>query len=278
MEWGATFLQLLATYLLLNYTAAELTKILAVGDSMAEFMGQTLESFCEESKVYNAGIGGTTAEQWSSYSQDDIVDCGEDWDVVYISVGGNDLLESGCTLKPSTLTSRIEDAVANVVQNIAPGAKTYILTGYCIPAGPEGDEEETACSDPSGYESMSVAIRNISTDSLGLPPNSSLQVFDSSTICGGSSNSFSNADYFQDPIHLNAKGYCKVFTQGSIQSSMQCENVDEEFNCESLDDDGIFGLENNCVSSESGSMSSGAKLFSVKLVSVLISVLIFRLL
>ncbi len=262
------FHSIVSTLMLLQKsTAAAQIKILAVGDSMVEFMGQSLESFCADAKVYNAGIGGTTATQWASYSKDDISGCGMDWDVVYISVGGNDLLESGCTIESSELKNRIEKAVSNVVQNLAPQASTYVLTGYCTPYAPEEDLEQSGCSNPSGYVAMSDAIRNLSTDAIGLPSNASLEVIDSSSVCGGSATSFSNEAYFQDPIHLNAKGYCKVFSQPSVQSALKCSR-ENGFDCDSLDNAQIFGLESNCIT------SFGSKLMVVRTIFILNAVLI----
>ncbi len=242
-------------------------KILAVGDSMAEFMGETLESFCGNSKVYNAGVGGTTAIQWASYSKDDIAACGSDWDVVYISVGGNDFLESGCTMEANELKNRIDGAVSNIVQNIAPGATKYVLTGYCTPSAPEDDLIDSDCNNPSNYEAMWTAIGSISADHIGLTPTSSLEVYDSSFLCGGTANSFSNQDYFQDSIHLNTKGYCLVFSQPSVQSAMLCSK-ESESSCNELQGGEFFGLENNCFDNDDD--SSGSSLVMVKTLFLLI--------
>ena len=226
------------------------SRILMVGDSMAEFMGQALESFCANSKVYNAGIGGTTAQQWSSYSKDDLPsECGMgSWDVVYISVGGNDMLNSGCSMTSSELKDRIENAITNVVNNLAPGASKYVLTGYCMPSQPEEDSNSAGgCNTPADFLAISDAFNDISSQSLGLS-NSSLVINDSISLCGGSKSSFSDFQYFQDSIHLNAKGYCNVFSQPSIQSGLLCDASEEETDCASLNGNELYGLEENCYS------------------------------
>jgi lysophospholipase L1-like esterase len=233
--------------------AAKTTSILAVGDSMTSYMGQILESFCVDTKVYNAGIGGTTAEQWASYTQDDIVGCGSNWDVVYISVGGNDLLESGCTLNSIELKSRMENAVTNIVKNLAPGASRYIMTGYCMPSAAE-ESGDSGCSNPSDYAALSDAIRELSAESVGVPSTATLEVIDSFAVCGGSVSSFSNEAYFQDSVHLNAKGYCKVFSQPSVQTALTCNSANGH-DCDSLDGAEIYGLEDNCLSGGGGSGS-----------------------
>ncbi len=239
----------------------EVTNILAVGDSMTSYMGGLLESFCADSNVENAGIGGTTAEQWSEMTADDISGCGTTaWDVVYISVGGNDLLESGCTLSATELTTRMENAVTNIVNNVAPGASKYVMTGYCMPHTPEGDGG--GCSSPSDFAPLSEALRAVSADNVGLPPGApTLEIIDSIAVCGGSLSSFSSEVYFQDPIHLNARGYCEVFSQSSVQEALTCSSV-FEIDCDSLSDTEIPGLDGNCLSSgDSGDSSDSSDTF-----------------
>ena len=245
----------------------ESNSILAVGDSMTEFMGQILESFCMNSKVTNAGIGGTTAEQWASYTSEEISECGSDsdWNTVYIAVGGNDLLESGCTTTSTELADRMERAVKNIVTNLAPGASKYVMTGYCMPS--QAEDEESGCKDPADFSALSDALVILSADTgnLGLPSNASLEVIDSLTVCGGSATSFSSQAYFQDPIHLNAKGYCEVFSQPSVQAALTCDAGagSNGYNCDSLDNAEIPGLDNNCASGDgngSGDNSGGLKM------------------
>lgn len=236
------------------------TKILLVGDSNAEFMGQTLETFCADSHVTNAGIGGTTAEEWASYALEDIpVECGASdlWDVVYISLGGNDMLESGCSLTANELLPIMERAIENIVTQLVPGASRYILTGYCMPFSSEEETgSESGCGDPANYIALSDAVKTLSANNVGIASGSSLEVIDSISVCGGSSTSFSNGEFFQDPIHLNAKGYCKVFSQSAVQSAMLCDTSSGTFDCDSLTGDEIYGLDENCISGDSPSSGS----------------------
>ena len=63
---------------------------------------------------------------------------------------------------------------------------------------------------------------------------------------------------FQDPIHLNAKGYFKVFSQPSVQTALTCNSSCHSANgydCDSLDGAEIYGLEDNCLSGGGGSGS-----------------------
>jgi len=203
---------------------------------------------CGGSKVYNAGIGGTTAVEWSSLTRDDLPSaCGASpWDVVYISVGGNDVLNSDCSISTNQLKNVIESAIQNVVNNLAPDASKYVLTGYCMPAEPE--DGSGGCSSPEDFRAIVDVFDAISAESVGLP-SSSLVIENSFSVCGGSESSFSDYEYFQDPIHLNAKGYCEMFTQSSIQSGLLCD-TSESFDCDSLTGDEIYGLEDNCISGD----------------------------
>jgi len=208
---------------------------------MGEFMGKTLESICIGTEAQNAAISGTTADDWAGYSSDVLENCEDGtWDVVYIAVGGNDLLQSGCSLSADELANKILLAVTNIIENIVPQASKYLITGYCMPRGNYEDEQKAGCSNPSDYAALSEAFLSLDTR---VPEN--VQIVDSLATCGGSTSSFSNPDYFQDAIHLNAKGYCKIFTQPSIYQSLACREIFH--NC---DDPGfeITGLDEICES------------------------------
>jgi len=42
------------------------------------------------------------------------------------------------------------------------------------------------------------------------------------TVCEGDLTTYGDPSYFQDPIHLNAKGYCSYFTQTDIATALEC--------------------------------------------------------
>lgn len=223
-------------------SGAEATRVLILGDSMGEFMGQTLESLCVGSIVQNAAIGGTTADDWAEYDSGILEGCeGGSWDVVYISVGGNDVLQSDCTISVAELGEKVTSAVLNIVNNIAPNASKYLLTGYCMPLSNESDKKQRfGCSEPSDYTAFQDFF-------LSNPPPTlleSVKVIDSTTVCGGGNDSFSNPIYFQDAIHLNSKGYCEVFTQPDIQQYLSCQ-VGDTPDCPSLGFE-IYGLDKHC--------------------------------
>merc|ERR1740139_308053 len=237
-----TLLSLFGLAISLHSVTCAATRILIVGDSNAEGIGQSLESLCLGSTVHNIGMGGTTAEQWADYTSDIVSGCGDAWDVVYISVGGNDLLGSGCTMSASDLADKIELAVKNIVTNIAPGASNYLLTGYCMPyRSEEGDE---GCVEPSDFTALGDAMSAIDNkNNIFESDSSSVTVIDSLSACGGSSSAFSDELYFLDAIHLNSKGYCKIFTQPDVQMALSCGEI--SIDCDSPGFD-IYGLDQNC--------------------------------
>jgi len=134
------------------------------------------------------------------------------------------------------------------VLNVAPGASTYVLTGYCLPHAPE--DEVSGCSEPSDYNALSFAFSTMQSNGIEVEGSgSNIEIINSSNVCGGSSISFSNEMYFQDPIHLNSKGYCRVFTQETVQKALSCSDSEDMLNCETVDFE-IYGLESNCEHSQ----------------------------
>ena len=140
--------------------------------------------------------------------------------MVNISVGGNDLLNSGRTISSAKLDTEITPAVSNIVNNIAPNASKYLLTGYCVPCASKfNHKHHSGCPEPSDYTTFRDLFLGDSPPTLP----KSVKVIDSTTVCGGGSNSFSDPIYFQDAIHLKSEGYCEVFTQPDIQDYLSCQ-------------------------------------------------------
>lgn len=70
----------------ITLSRAAANNVLLVGDSFSSFMGQTIKSFCSDVNVFNAGIGGTTATQWASFTSDELETCKDEQDMTYSSV------------------------------------------------------------------------------------------------------------------------------------------------------------------------------------------------
>ena len=211
--------------------------MLIVGDSIAEYMGRTLETFCPGSQVYNVGKSGSTAEDWAKMSSDVVKDCKDtDWDEVYISIGGNDILDSGCSITANELYKTLDDAVTNIATKIAPGASTYLVPGYCIASGPASG----GCATPDNMAAFSEVFEMMQKDGLSVEDQGiNVVVTNSISECGGSESSFSDTKYFVDPIHMNDKGYCNVLTQTEVQDALSCGKT--SFDCEKFELD-LYGM------------------------------------
>lgn len=243
---------------------------------MGEYAAKNLESFCKGSTVYNAAIGGTTAVQWTGDGHLDALGttkCGGTPDYIWLSVGGNDVLNTGCgdTEDQASITAKVTASI-NAVKAKAPGVK-ILMTGYCMPQSAERrlfDESESgkhdrrlACTSPANFAMLGNAIK------AAAEAYSMVTFVDGTTACGGSKTAWSNKRYFADAIHLNKQGYCKMFTPPKVQEFFGCETA--TYDCESLScattgfgshscgDGGMTecpGCMENCIFSPAGSSST----------------------
>ena len=251
-------------------TLAHANNVLIVGDSIAQYMGTTLETLCPGSDVYNIGKSGSTADDWINISSDAVKDCEDThWDKVYISLGGNDILHSGCSITVDELYDTLDNAVTNIAKNIAPGASTYLLTGYCIASSAASG----GCSTPEDMSAFSEVFEKMQKDGLSVEEEGiDVVVLNSISECGGSTTSFSDDAYFADSIHLNAKGYCSVFSQSEVQDALSCGKT-------SFDCDGFavtsYGLdEKECPSSYSSGILLNRIAFPIGAMLVLLPLLL----
>lgn len=214
---------------------ANAANILMLGDSMVEFSGQALKSFCSGATVHNAGIGGTTAQQWADGLVDDVdaSSCGGTPDYIWLSVGGNDALETGCTASKSTIKNAIIAAINAVKARYS--NVPIVMTGYCMASS--GGE----CPNTGDYTNLMEAIPEAAQEVTGVT------IVDSTDACGGSISSWSTQGYFQDFIHLNNRGYCKVFTQSAVQSALGCG--EKSYDCDAASCE-ITGLAQHCGDSD----------------------------
>eukprot|EP00928_Gymnodinium_smaydae_P040911 TRINITY_DN27710_c0_g1_i1.p1 TRINITY_DN27710_c0_g1~~TRINITY_DN27710_c0_g1_i1.p1 ORF type:complete len:294 (-),score=70.05 TRINITY_DN27710_c0_g1_i1:267-1088(-) len=197
--------------------------VLVIGDSMGEYSGAALSKFCKGAVVKNAAVGGTTAVQWTSGGLMDSIGsakCGGTPDAVWLSVGGNDFLNTECSGSVSDMAAKITASI-NAVKQKVPGAK-ILMTGYCMPATAES--ASSACNSPAKFTALGSAVKQAAE------ADAAVTFVDSTAACGGTSSSWSPVAKFQDPIHLNNKGYCSVFTQKGVQDALGCQSA--TYDCE----------------------------------------------
>lgn len=204
--------------------------ILLLGDSFAEFMGSLADDLCEGRTASNQGIGGTEATDWSDEENGLMAEAfasgGSGVSVAWLSVGGNDLLNTGCTIEASELDARLQAAIDTALAEGPAGLK-ILLTGYCEPT----EEFDEGC--PGGL-SFHVGLQDALVRAAD--NNDEVTMIDIRGYCGGNSaeDEYSDPAFMVDPIHLNGKGYCKVLTDDAVQTFLGCEEA--TYDCEEVED------------------------------------------
>ena len=118
--------------------------VVLLGDSWAEMSGTSLANFCKGAKVTNKGRRGSTAKEWATGStcplkeqpserrscNSSVVMGSGSFTHAVLSVGGNDFLDSSCSIQPSELQRRLEAAIG-AVKAAGPAGMKVVLAGYC---------------------------------------------------------------------------------------------------------------------------------------------------
>lgn len=243
---------------ILHNTGVWAKKVLFVGDSNAKQFGQRLEGLCTGTELDNAGIGGSKAYEWAILPKEIVDQCTQKgkWDVVYISVGGNDVAPAdGCKMneeEQDIVLADMKTTIYNVMENIAPGAKTYFMTGYCFPPSSGPGANPPGCDYTPQPSDLATGVMGKLPELITPPDGATFTLIDSKYACGASETSWSDELYFRsDLAHLSMAGYCKVFRQPEIQEILSCENTEEEIDCDSLSVPLDFMLmEENCADEE----------------------------
>jgi len=164
---------------------------------------------------------------------------GRDVQYVWVSIGGNDFLSSGCALPADGLEQRVTSVLSTVKSSARPGVR-IVTTGYCQVWKPE--DPDTTCGKPASISTLQSAIGSATAAVNGT-------FIDAAEFCGGSATAFSPSTYFRDAVHLNARGYCHLLTQPAIQRAFGCNA--RRYDCASVrshthglvsDDDMIVAL------------------------------------
>lgn len=209
-----------ASQLLLPVTSF---KVLILGDSMAQFSGQSLATYCSGATVFNGGIGGTTADEWGS-TMPHLLDavgganCGSTLsnsagDKIWLSIGGNDVMGSkGCAMTSETLTPKVASALSKVSEK-APGVP-IVMTGY-----PQLNQpEEGSVCDLKFVPRINAGVKK-ACEAHNTGGNSCTYI-DSLLWMEGNTTAFSCRGYFRDGIHLNGRGYCQFWS--NLQDALGC--------------------------------------------------------
>lgn len=198
------------------------SKVLQVGDSWGQYSGNTLATYCSGSTLVNKAVSSSTADEWAAGSQCPTSEPSSSCSAtnafaaitaathVVVSLGGNDFLDSpGCSMTQSTLTSKVT-ASLNAIRAAAPAGIKIIVVAYCTATKAVGD-----CT-LADFPTLNNAIK------AAADAAADVTFIDAHDACGGTTTSFSPGTHHVDSIHLNAKGYCEVWTIPGMQTALGC--------------------------------------------------------
>lgn len=217
------------------------TDIIIIGDSWAEGARQILATNCAGKTVVNRGVGGSTAKEWSTETEETEgcvkpgqhctaasafeAQYGKDYTHAWLSVGGNDWLGSSCGKDNPTQEADLLANVKNTITKVlakAPTGLRILMTGY----GTLSAQISDAC-DATAVVKLQAAIK---TAAEAFPD--SVVFIDVMELFGGSVSSgmYSDAQWYGDNIHINAKGYAKMFKLPAVQSFFGCGGASQPTN------------------------------------------------
>jgi len=226
------------------------SKILVLGDSNAQMSCNDLGRFCGGSQVVNMAVGGSTAKQWSegqctfgdvkqgqavssvcpagasccNSTKAFLPEFGSGYTHAWLSIGGNDFLDSKpCgSLRGEALQDYLEKAVERVRSRGPTGLK-IVMTGYVVPSvrtTPYGLGVFGCGTSPSALKPLNDAIAAAVLNQTA--KGHDVTFVDVAYVNGATNSSLSPAQTHADAIHLNSKGYCKVFSSSGMQNAFAC--------------------------------------------------------
>ena len=206
-------------------TTTEHGSILVVGDSWASLSGDYMANICGPQTtrpIQNDAKSGSTADDWASgeIAVKSMTNAKYDYDYVWLSVGGNDFLDSQCDLDiAEEVATNIVTIISHIVDNSANEKIKILYLGYSYPSADIcGNGKTTDLFDEQGAIIRS-AIKNSGYASY-------VTVMDiSSEFVTYSSKPLSDPSYYADYIHLNELGYLKLFSKIRIQMFFGCSGV-----------------------------------------------------
>jgi len=242
------------TGLNMDYPAsAPAPKILVLGDSNAQMSCGDLGRFCGGSQVVNMAVGGATAKQWaegqctfgdkkqgqavSTVCPENASCCnatkafsakfGSGYTHAWITIGGNDFLDSQpCgSLKGAALQTLLEAAIVRI-RAAGPKGLKLVMTGYVLPSvhtTPWSIGAFGCGSSPSVLKPLNAAIAAAVASQAAKGVD--VTFVDVSYATGGTPSTLSPASTHADAIHLNSKGYCKVFSDAKVQAAFGCSTA-----------------------------------------------------
>lgn len=210
--------------------------ILVLGDSWASLSGNYAANICGPSTtrpMQNDGISGSTAEEWADKRMgvESIENARYEYTHVWLSIGGNDFLDSKCDMSIADETAA---NVVNVIKQVVDASRgeaaigevafkediKILYFGYSIPSQDVCGQGRTASLFTQISEIIFEAIRN----SHYADYVTTLDFSDE--FVTSESSPLSNPGYFDDAIHLNEGGYIKLFSNYNVLRFFDCSVVE----------------------------------------------------
>jgi len=236
--------------------------IIQIGDSWTEMSSNnqapfssktsTLQTFCKGSTVINMGVSSSTAAEWVAGGTNNCPNpemnrnCdftfafapaqGTGYTKALVTFGGNDFLgDPGCDLTTAEVATKITGVLTKLIAAKPATLTKIVIIGYATIKGYYG-----ACT--SGTLGADTATAVAATRKLNEGIKAAAATFaeveyvEAGEIAGGSYTEWSPGTYHQasasDMIHLNNKGYCKVYTLPQVQAALGCEPA--TYNCNDI--------------------------------------------
>ena len=223
-------LLILVTFLqLVKYSVAN-GAILLLGDSMAEWTDDALKDICKppfgsggtEREIQNDAISGSTAEEWvkQDLAKESFEDAKYDYQYVWLSIGGNDFLDSGCGVDNDTLSNYILTIISQIFESSSNEDLKILFTGYSVPSEDVCGGGRTTTLIKATLEHQRNAIKSSTYSNR-------VEVMDiTDEFVTSSSAPYSDYKWYEDSIHLNDLGYIKLFSMPVIQDFFGCTASD----------------------------------------------------
>jgi hypothetical protein len=231
------FSLLLTLLQVIHFQYATARDILVLGDSWGEGIQDWLSGVCDpmaligafagsESQSFdsqNDAKGGTTAAQWASGEMAKSSFENDDFDFVWLSIGGNDFLGNGCDItSKDDISNDIVDVIADIVDSSSNDDIKILYFGYGVPS-------EEVCAGGNTVPLMAELATHIREKITSSSYADYVQVMDiTNEFVTSSSTPFSDTLWYGDDIHLNESGYLKLFSMQPMQEFFGCISSDPD--------------------------------------------------
>jgi lysophospholipase L1-like esterase len=206
--------------------AAEDGAILVLGDSWASLSGDVLSNICgpgtSPRNIQNDAKSGSTAAEWASkeMAASSLSKAKFDHDYVWLSVGGNDFLDSKCDIGVTEqVATNVLQVISHIVENSSNEDLRILYFGYSYPSKDICGGGTTADLFDASNKHIRDAIKNSNYSDY-------VKVLDiSNEFVTAGSAPLSDEKWYADAIHMNQYGYVKLFSKISIQMFFGCTSV-----------------------------------------------------